>query len=229
MIQANCRARFTAPDFDFIVRTLANSSRDAVSLAELLSDLDTRDIVLDHEKLVHAVLNEAGALTISSHLYFYILARYVLKRAGFADRKLSDYIAALLEEFSRTQRLQNPVDHENVGRVYLSDLLIALQKATPQECFLIQAHVGNYTLFVSGIFHENVSRRSRKWGPDFSFYEEMGRVNFKAASSHQAARRADLVDVYGLLAEAFHEVRLALNQLSDELLNLDEETPTLLG
>src|SRR5215469_5180097 len=36
MIRANCRARFTAADFDFIVRTLARSPNDHVSLVDLL-------------------------------------------------------------------------------------------------------------------------------------------------------------------------------------------------
>jgi hypothetical protein len=35
MIRANCRARFTAADFDFIVRTLARSPTDQVSLVDL--------------------------------------------------------------------------------------------------------------------------------------------------------------------------------------------------
>jgi hypothetical protein len=35
MIQANCRARFTAADFDFVVRILARSQTDHVSLADL--------------------------------------------------------------------------------------------------------------------------------------------------------------------------------------------------
>src|SRR5215471_12863169 len=43
MIRANCRARFTAADFDFIVRTLARSQTDQVSLVDLLSEIETRD------------------------------------------------------------------------------------------------------------------------------------------------------------------------------------------
>ncbi|HJW38151.1 MAG TPA: hypothetical protein VJ420_06010 [Candidatus Udaeobacter sp.] len=43
MIRTNCRARFTAADFDFIVRTLARSQTDQVSLVDLLSDVETRD------------------------------------------------------------------------------------------------------------------------------------------------------------------------------------------
>ena len=59
MIRANCRARFTAADFDFIVRTLARSQTDQVSLVDLLSDVETRDSILDHPRLVDAILNHS--------------------------------------------------------------------------------------------------------------------------------------------------------------------------
>ena len=54
MIRANCRARFTAADFDFIVRTLARSQTDQVSLVDLLSDVETRDSILDYPRLVES-------------------------------------------------------------------------------------------------------------------------------------------------------------------------------
>jgi hypothetical protein len=37
------------------------------------------------------------------------------------------------------------------------------------------------------------------------------------------ARRCELDDVFEGLADRFRDVRLALNQLSDQLLNLDED------
>ena len=93
MIRANCRARFTAADFDFVVRTLARSQTDQISLVDLLSDLETRDSVLDHPRLVDAILNNCGHLRISSQFYFYVLARHVLQQGGIRDCKLCDYVA----------------------------------------------------------------------------------------------------------------------------------------
>lgn len=50
----------------------------------------------------------------------------------------------------------------------------------------------------------------------------------KAGSSlvagHSTARRCELKEVFSELADRFHEVRLALNHLSDELLNLDDDS-----
>lgn len=242
MIRANCRARFTAADFDFIVRTLARSQTDQVSLVDLLSDVETRDAILDHPRLVDAILNNCGHLRISSQFYFYVLARHVLQQGGIGDRKLCDYVASLLETFSRASRLQisdEPARNDthsvaggthHLAEQYISDILIALNRATPEQAFLLRAHIGNYSLFISGIFHPALAgqRRSQRGGPDINFYEQIGRTNYQLVSSHVVARRCELNDVFEGLADRFREVRLALNQLSDQLLNLDEDArPTL--
>jgi hypothetical protein len=231
MVRANCRARFTAADFDFIVRTLARSQIDQVSLVDLLSDVDTRDSILDHPRLVDAILNNCGHLQISSQFYFYVLARHVLQQSGIKDRKLCDYVASLLEAFSRASRLQISDETHHLAEQYISDILIALNRATPEQAFLLRAHIGNYSLFISGIFHPAVAgqRRSLRGGPDIKFYEQVGRTNYQLVSSHVVARRCELDDVFEGLADRFREVRLALNQLSDRLLNLDEDARPLLS
>lgn len=223
MIRANCRARFTAADFDFVVRTLARSDTDHVSVVDLLSDAETRDSVLDHPRLVDAILSNASHLQISSQFYFYVLARHVLQQAGIGDRKLCDYVGSLLETFSRASCLRSPHASSDSVQQYISDMLIALQRVTPEQAFLLRAHVGNYSLFVSGIFHENTQRRSLRGGPDLRFYEQIGRTNYQLLASHAVARRCELNDVFEELADRFRDVRLALNQLSDQLLNLDDE------
>jgi hypothetical protein len=229
MIRANCRARFTAADFDFVVRTLARSPNDRVSLVDLLSDIQTRDSVLDHPRLVDAILSNTAQLRISSQFYFYVLARHVLQQAGIGDRKLCDYIGSLLEAFSRTSSLRTPSATGECVQQYISDMLIALQRVSSEQAFLLRAHVGNYSLFVSGIFHENTQRRSIRGGPDVRFYEQVGRTNYQLLSSHATARRCELDDVFEELAERFHDVRLALNRLSEQLLNLDDDSHSSLG
>src|SRR5207245_5111557 len=216
-------ARFPGADFYFILRSLARSCTDQVSLVDLLSDSETRDSILDHPRLVETILCNAGHLQISSQFYFYVLARHVLQQAGIGDRKLCDYIASLLETFSRANQLQSPGKIDNHGHEYISDMLIALTRATPQQTFLLRAHVGNYSLFISGIFHENTQRRSLLGAPDIGFYDQVGRPNYQLVASHETARRCELTDVFAGLAGRFHDVRLALNELSDRLLHLDDD------
>lgn len=228
MIKANCRDRFTAADFDFVVKALAASERDSVSLVELLTDAEARDSILDHPRLFKTMMEDGAPLSISPQLYFYILIRHVLKETGLNDRCVSDYVASLLETFSQTARMKSPADGRATPIQYVSDMLIALQTASPSQSFLIRAHVGNYALFIAGIFPTTVQCRAERGAPDVAFYENIGSANFKAASTHRAARTALLSDVYEQLADSFHDVRLALNRLSDSLIHLDSPpTPAI--
>lgn len=224
MITANCRDRFTAEDFDFVVATLARDEKDSVSLVELLTDAETRDDILDHPRLLKTVLEHDDTLRISPQLYFYILTRHVLKETGIESRPLSDYVASVLENFSDRAGMRSPADGSTEPIQYVSDMLIALRRASPTQAFLIRAHIGNYSLFISGIFRESVENRAQRGAPDLSFYEDMGRSNFRAAADHHVARSVALHDVYDRLSDSFRAVRCALNRLSDSLLHLDGHT-----
>ena len=228
MIKANCRERFTAADFDFVVKTLSRTERDSVNLVELLTDAEARDSILDSPRLFESLSAGGAPLTISPQLYFYVLLRHVLKETGVNDRSVSDYLASLLETFSHTARLRSPADGNSNPIQYVSDMLIALRNASPVQTFLIRAHVGNYSLFITGIFHETVQSRSQRGAPDVSFYEDVGRSNFRVAAGHQVAKSCALRPVFETLADGFHDVRLALNRLSDSLIHLDSTQASIL-
>jgi len=223
MITANCRDRFTAEDFDFVVQTLAHSERDYINLVDLLTDTDTRDAILDHPRLFQSVLEDGAPLRISPQLYFYLLTRHVLKETGLNDRVLADYVASLLQTFSDRARMRSPADGSDGPIQYVSDMLVALRGASPTQTFLIRAHVGNYSLFVSGIFHDSIAHRAQRGAPDMTFYEDMGRSSFKAAANHPVARTASLNGIFGQLADHFRQVRGALTHLADTLLHLDND------
>ena len=188
---------------------------------DLLTDSETRDAILDSPRLFQTVLEGGAPLSISPQLYFYILTRHVLKETGLNDRCLSDYVASLLETFSHSARMRSPADGRDTPIQYLSDMLVALRDASPQQNFLIRAHIGNYALFITGIFHETVHSRSQRGAPDLGYYENVGRANYRAVAEHKVARSWDLSPVYNALADSFHEVRKALNHLSDSLVHLD--------
>ena len=118
MIQANCRAQFTADDFSFVVRVLAKSQRDAVSLVSLLSDEAERDAILDHDLIYNSVVDDAGCLKVSAAFYFYILTRRVLRRVSLDERALGDYVAALLLAFSHINQLRAPGEQGPTSRSF---------------------------------------------------------------------------------------------------------------
>src|SRR5436190_20961524 len=104
VIRPNCRVQFTAEDIDFIVSVLRPRVSDSQTLIRLLTDEDTRDLILDDEVLLRAVLESRGCLRVSTHFYFYILVRHVFRRSCIKERDVADYVAEVLAEDSHGQR-----------------------------------------------------------------------------------------------------------------------------
>jgi hypothetical protein len=137
MIRANCRARFTAADFDFIVRTLARSQTDQVSLVDLLSDVETRDSILDHPRLVDAILNHCGHLRFRLNFTFTCLLATSCNRAESGTESFAITLRRCWKHF-RGERLQISEETHHLAEQYISDILIALNRATPEQAFLLR-------------------------------------------------------------------------------------------
>ena len=223
LIQANCRIQFTAEDLDFISRTLGREDQNHEVLLQLLRDEDTRDLILDHEHLFHALLEFRGCLQVSNRFYFYVIVRHVLKNAGIEDREVADYLAELLAEFSEQDRTQCRLPGQQNTLDYFFEMLAALQNADDRTSFYIRAHIGNHSLFLSGIFPQRIRYRAEKKGfPDLRYYESLGQSSFRIASDHRLAQRYDLAPIYATLAERFQETRQALNDISERLVCLGD-------
>ena len=224
-IQPNCRLQFTAEDKAFILDVLGADVVSQDSLEQLLADPDTRNLLLDDDRLYHAVLDHCGCLKISCHFYFYILVRQVLRKSDLTERPVADYVAELLASFSKTRQMQLKLEgrEEPVALDYVCDMMAALQTVDETTRFFIRAHIGNYSLFLTGIFPDRIRHRTERRGaPDLSYYEAMGQASFRVASDHRLARRYDLDQVYQTLADRFQDTRRALNDLGDRLVSLGD-------
>jgi len=228
VIQPNCRVQFTAEDVAFIMAVLGKKD-DSTALASLLTDPETRDIILDNDALFHALLEQRGCLSVSGHFYFYVLVRRVLRQAGIEDPAVADYVAEMLTEFSRLERTRLVAPGNPEPLDYFFDMLAALQTADDHTAFCIRAHIGNHSLFLSGVFPERIRHRAqRRACPDLKYYEEMGRINFHVAGSHRLAKRYDLGTIFETLSVRFGPTRKALNDLADRLFSLgDPDVPLL--
>jgi hypothetical protein len=230
MIRPNCRAQFSAEDIDFILSVLARKIGTAECLVKLLADEETRDLILDDEALLHALLERRGCLRVSSRLYFYILVRQVLRRSGVQDRAVADYVAEVLAEFSRTERVGCRIPGQTVPLEYFFDMLAALQTADDRTSFLIRVHIGNHSLFLSGVFPERIRFRAEARGfPDLKYYEALGRTQYRAASDHRLAQRYELAGIFSTLAERFEATRLALNDIADRYFSIGDANYALEG
>ena len=223
VIQPNCRMQFTAQDIDFIVSVLGSKTGSAESLGRLLADEETRDLILDDESLFRALIEQRGFLRVSTHFYFYVLVRHEFQGAGIEDRVIADYVAEVLAEFSRAENTRCVVPGRPEPLEYFFEMMTALQTADDHTGFYIRTHIGNHSLFLSGIFPERIRYRAdRKGAPDLKYYEALGQANYRVASDHRLARRYDLAGVLNTLAGRFRATRLALNALTDRLLSIGD-------
>jgi hypothetical protein len=214
--------QFTAEDVEFILGVLGpNSAAD--TLVKLLADEEARDLILDDDSLFRALLEQRGCLRVSTHLYFYVLVRHVFKRSGIEDREVADYVAEVLAEYSRTENTRCVVRGKPEPLDYFFEMVAALQQVDDHAGFFIRTHIGNHSLFLSGIFPERIRYRAEyKGAPNLKYYEELGRANFRVASDHRLAHKYDLSAIFGTLSERFRATRLALNDLADRLLSIGD-------
>jgi len=223
MIQPNCRIQFAAEDIDFIGSVLGSKLGTTECLVKLLGDEESRDLILDDEALLHALLERQGCLRVSSRFYFYILVRHVFRRSDINDRRVADYVAEVLWEFSRTERARCLVPGQPGPLDYFFEMLAALRTADDRTSFFIRAHIGNYSLFLSGVFSERIRfRAERRGSPDLSYYEGLGRAQYRMASDHRLARRFELTQIFSTLSERFETSRLALNDIAERLFSLGD-------
>ena len=98
-------------------------------------------------------------------------------------------------------------------------MVTALQKADDRTSFMLRAHIGNYSLFLSGVFPGYIRFRAESRGfPALKYYEELGRTHYRLAGEHKLARRYQLDSVLTTLSERFETTRQALNDLADRLI-----------
>jgi hypothetical protein len=223
MIQPNCRVQFAAEDVDFILSILGQKIGNAECLIKLLSDEGSRDLILDDEALFHALLERRGCLRVSSRFYFYILVRNVFGRSDVQDRAVADYVAEVLAEFAQAERARWVVPGRVSSPDYFFEMLSALNAADERTSFFVRAHIGNYSLFFSGVFPDRIRFRAELRGfPDVKYYEALGRTHFRAASDHRLAQRYEVAKIFDTLSERFETTRLALNDIADRLFSIGD-------
>ena len=218
MILANTRQHLTRGDAQLAMRILARGSDTELSELESRLADDGIDAILDDPALPLALLRSSTGAHASLPLFAYVMVRHALRRLGEGDRALADYLAAIVLHFGSRDRATRVGDSDDQVYAALADLLGDVNDPDARRSLLVRAHLGNYALWLSGIFPDYVEqRRWNRGGPQLEYYEEMGRRGFQLAAEHRLAEEHGLAPLYAAAADRFGLLRLALNSLSDWL------------
>jgi hypothetical protein len=219
MIRANLRQRLTAEDFQLAIDLLGQGRPAGSRYFEGLMAEEGPDQLLDQPGLPDLLRGARGMEAPSAPLFFYVLVRHGLRESGIDDTRLSDYLGSLVMEFGLRDRAHRIAAHDDESRHYLVDLVGDLRTARGQRAFLTLAHLGNFSLWLAGIFPDYIAARSARNGaPDVRYYDELGARGFRMAAGHGMARDLDLDDLYAFVADAFPRIRGVLNRLSERTL-----------
>jgi hypothetical protein len=219
MILGNVRGQLGREDAQLALQLIARDSGTELDRAEGTLRDEGIDALLDDPRLLAGLLGSRRGTRASYALFSYVVVRHALMQVGEQERMLADYVASLLLQFGLRERANRISDSDDERYDTLAEMCNAIESADAQRSFLGRAHLGNYALWLSGLFPDHIEqRRHRRGGPDLDYYEEMGRRGFKLAAAHRLAAQYGLTAIYAAVAERFAVLRLALNNVSDALL-----------
>ena len=226
MILANVRQHLTRDDAQLALRLIGRSSSDAIEQAEVALREQGFDVLLDDPRLFSGLMAAHQGAHASLPLFAYVVVRNALREVGEGDRVLADYLASILLHFglgARATRIGNADDEQYTT---LAELSAALESGDASRSFMVRAHLGNYALWMSGVFPDYIEmRRWRRGGPNIEYYEEMGRRGFTLAADHRLAAEHGLTALFASAADRFPVLRQALNNISDALLFPNHHSP----
>jgi hypothetical protein len=226
MILADVRSRLGREDAQLAVRLVSRGSGQALEEAENTLANEGLDPLLDDPRLLEGLIHARQGSHASLALFSYVLVRHALRSAGDDDRNMADYVAAILLHFGLRQRAQQLTEHDDATYDTLASLGEDIDGADARRSFLARAHLGNYALWLSGMFPDHIEhRRWRRGGPDLEYFETMGQRGFRLAANHRIANERGLAPLFLAAAERFAVLRLALNRVSDRFLFPNVHTP----
>ena len=139
-------------------------------------------------------------------------------RAAFTDLGLRDdpaapYLADVLARFARTEQL-HPRGMAVPRLETVADMLIEIDAAwrtdaptwQPEREVTVRRHIGDYTLFMTGIFPERVERVAST-----GFYISQGKQAYRFVSEHERATTPQGAPMFRRLAERFEHYVGALD------------------
>ncbi|ODS31897.1 MAG: hypothetical protein SCARUB_02977 [Candidatus Scalindua rubra] len=128
------------------------------------------------------------------------------------DTQVSNYIANMLAQFTKSSRLFKIREDEKVSYQYIVDMITNSLRTDNVGKFYIYCHIGNYTLFLTGMIPEYIEYRFEygRRSVDEHYYVDFGKTYYGLASEHTNARKNRLSATLSQLSEGFEVVAQVL-------------------
>lgn len=225
MILPRVRSAFGRDDAIHLVHLIGRDDPETMESARRRLDEEGIDVLLDDPRVLNALLTDPQ-VAVPPALIFYVLVRQALLEGGIESRELADYTATLVVHFGQARRAYRVAQESGDEFHYLTDIVLHLEGADGRQTLMLNAHLGNFSLWMTGLFPQYVAaRRERRGAPSLRYYEEMGTTGFRMAAGSSEASRLGVDEIFRDVADHFRGVRVALNRISDRHLWRDAGDP----
>ena len=202
-------------DLRFLIESFPEPASSYEEIARVLDELpNTLESMLTSQVVVEQVIfDREKLLRISPFLLFNVLLRQVLAdHRRPAERRVVNYLANLMALFVNKHRLYRIDSADQEAYEYLVDLIEQAVDADRRRRFLVHAHVGNYALFMTGLYGAFLEERFKhgRRTVNGDYYADLGSSSYSQASALPPAQEFDLTDVFVRLSLTFDSYRQAL-------------------
>jgi hypothetical protein len=164
--------------------------------------------------------------------FFTGLTEYAFEaRLGVADPPLVDYIAELLVRFVRSDDLYPVRSLRGQRLMQVSDMLAEAQHREGPARQQVHRHIGDFTLFWTGVYPEVVDALRRGNKDALIDYRQQGKRAYWIASTIPVEKETPPPDVLKRLSEQFELCVYGLTEVRRQWENQsgDNDAPLLLG
>ena len=143
-----------------------------------------------------------------------------IESVGVADPPLVDYVAELLLRFLNVGAVHKFGDADGRPLTEVADMVMEAEAIPPEGRTYreVHRHIGDVTLFWTGLFPDGVRRKRTGWAKDcFVGYATCGKRSYRIASSFESDPYREEAAVLRRLSDEFELCAFGLNKVREEL------------
>ncbi len=144
------------------------------------------------------------------------------QKAGLREPELPHYAAQVLVDFTHVDQLYKIKDAkgrsiEDVGEMLLEGDL-RHRARSPERERLVRKHIGDFTLFFTGMFPEHIKSRRNWWRLDrWLDWIETGKESYRIVGAFDVGPHAGEAPLFRRLSDHFDFMVVALNFVREDL------------
>ena len=163
-------------------------------------------------------------------LFEELVWRHFYSDMHLEEPSVAHYVSALLADFARSDRLYAIQNEEEKGLDDLGEMLMESDPALKANSFdrerAVRKHMGDYSLFMTGLFPESLAKRRNRWQirlDGLLDFVETGKKSYAIVSSFDQFEYRDEAPLFRRLSEHFETCVMGLNLVKQDLENFQEK------